>query len=68
MYEVHAWLRENEAAARLRLHPATLRSMRKENRGPKFGRAGRNILYRPEDLDAWAMEQPKKQEGGADDN
>lgn len=62
MTESYAWLRENEAAGRLRLHPATLRSMRKENRGPKFGRAGRNILYRPEDLDAWALEQGKAAE------
>lgn len=63
MNESHAWLRENEAASRLRLHPATLRSMRRESRGPKFGRAGRIVLYRPEDLDAWAIGQAKNQEG-----
>lgn len=66
MSEPHAWLRENEAASRLRLHPATLRSMRRESRGPKFGRAGRNILYRPEDLDAWVSAQAGDQEGRAD--
>lgn len=53
MSEVMTWLREKEAAARLRIHVDTLREMRRQGRGPKWGRAVRVILYRPEDLDAW---------------
>lgn len=41
-----------EAAARLRRSPETLRDWRTDGTGPPY-LAGRPVLYREEDLDAW---------------
>jgi len=48
------FLTTKEAAFYLGLKPHTLVKMRKQNRGPKFRRHGRNIFYHIDDLDAWS--------------
>ena len=48
------YLTTNEAADRLRLSPRTLERMRVEGSGPRFIKMARRVLYRIDDLDAWA--------------
>ena len=43
-----------EAAERLRLSPRSLERFRLNGMGPCFVKAGRRVLYRISDLDAWA--------------
>lgn len=46
-------LNQREVATRLRLSPRTLERFRLSGEGPKFVKAGRRVLYRQTDLDAW---------------
>jgi hypothetical protein len=46
-------LSQREAALRLGLSPRTLERNRTSGDGPAFVKAGRRVLYRPADLDAW---------------
>ncbi|TFV74115.1 DNA-binding protein [Bradyrhizobium frederickii] len=48
-----ACLVQREAAALLRLSERTLERMRVTGDGPPFVKAGRRVLYRPADIDAW---------------
>ena len=43
-----------EAAKYLRVAPQTMARWRCEGSGPAYYMMGRRIVYRPEDLDAWA--------------
>lgn len=47
------YLTQHEAAAVLRISARTLERHRLEGTGPKFLKAGRRVLYRPADLEAW---------------
>jgi len=47
------YLTQNEAAEVLRISPRSLERFRVEGTGPKFCRAGRRILYRQSDIQAW---------------
>lgn len=52
------YLTESETAARLRgVAPATLRAWRARGYGPAYHRRGRRIVYRADDVDAWAATQ-----------
>ncbi len=48
------YLTSTEAAEALRLSPRTLERHRLTGTGPKFVKAGRRVLYRPGDIEAWA--------------
>ncbi len=51
--QVHNYLTEDEAAQFLRLSPRTLQRHRLDGTGSRFVRAGRRVLYRVSDLEAW---------------
>jgi excisionase family DNA binding protein len=53
-------LTEDEAADYLRVRPRTLQRWRQLGRGPKFTRAGRRVLYRMGDLEAYLREQERQ--------
>jgi len=42
------------------LKPGTLEIMRVQGRGPRFVKFGRNVRYRPGDLDMWIEEQGRQ--------
>jgi predicted DNA-binding transcriptional regulator AlpA len=46
-------LTQREAAMALRLSERTLERSRVTGLGPPFVKAGRRVLYRPADIDAW---------------
>jgi hypothetical protein len=46
-------LTQREAATALRLSERTLERSRVTGLGPPFVKAGRRVLYRPDDIDAW---------------
>ena len=48
------FLTQSEAADLLRLSPRTLERHRVAGTGPRFVKAGRRVLYRQSDLEAWA--------------
>jgi len=48
---------QTEAAEALRVSLRTLERFRVEGSGPKFIKAGRRVLYRLSDLEAWAAER-----------
>jgi excisionase family DNA binding protein len=48
------YLTQDEAAKVMRLSPRTLERHRLTGTGPRFVKAGRRVLYRRSDLDAWA--------------
>jgi predicted DNA-binding transcriptional regulator AlpA len=48
-----ALLTQREAASVLRLSERTLERSRVTGDGPPFVKAGRRVLYRPADIDAW---------------
>lgn len=48
------FLTQAEAADLLRISPRTLERHRVAGSGPRFVKAGRRVLYRHEDLMAWA--------------
>ena len=47
------FLIQQEAAAYLRLSPRTLERHRVAGSGPRFVKAGKRVLYRVDDIDAW---------------
>ena len=49
------YLKPNEAADILKVHPNTLAKMRIIGEGPAYGRIGRAIRYRRSDLDAYTF-------------
>jgi hypothetical protein len=49
----NTYLTQREAAAILRLSERTLERHRLTGTGPKFMKAGRRVLYRPADIEAW---------------
>ncbi len=51
------YLTTQEAAAYLRLSSRTLERHRVEGTGSRFVKLGRRVLYRRQDLDAWAASQ-----------
>ena len=51
------YMRPVEAAEYVRLSTSTLATMRMEQRGPKYFKAGGRVLYRMQDLDAWVESQ-----------
>lgn len=44
---------EKEAAERLFVTVNSLRTWRSNGKGPRYYKVGKNVRYRPEDLDAW---------------
>ena len=48
-----AMVSEKEAAGRLGVHPKTLGSLRRTGRGPRYAKIGRQIRYRPADIEEW---------------
>ena len=48
------YLNQAEAADYLRLSPRTLERHRVNGTGPRFTKAGRRVIYRVDELDAWA--------------
>ncbi len=52
--EHSVFLTQTEAAKYLRLSPRTLERQRVSGTGPRFTKAGRRVLYRVDELDAWA--------------
>jgi len=50
-------LRTDEAAALLRINPATLYRWRKDGKGPRWTQVGRKVFYEREVLDAWLVTQ-----------
>jgi excisionase family DNA binding protein len=50
---MHTLFMQREAAELLRLSERTLERMRVTGDGPPFVKAGRRVLYRPDDIDAW---------------
>ena len=55
----HLWSVQ-EASRYLGVPVGTLYQWRSAGRGPKSGRAGRHLRYRPEDVRAWFVEQTAK--------
>lgn len=49
-----------ELAERLHASPATLAGWRYKGTGPKFIKAGRMVLYRVADVDAWLTEKTRQ--------
>lgn len=43
----------DEVAALTRKSPATIRWMKATGQGPKWGKLGRRVVYRREDVEAW---------------
>jgi predicted DNA-binding transcriptional regulator AlpA len=54
---------EKQLAGMLKIHPVTLWRMRRDGVAPKHFRAGRRILYRRGDIEAWMEEQMVKTDG-----
>ncbi len=50
-------LNQREASAFLRLSERTLERFRLTGDGPRFAKAGRRVVYRAEDLEAWITER-----------
>lgn len=53
MMNTHRKLNTKEAAALYNLAPNTLERWRCQNRGPKYARIGRRVLYDVKDLEAF---------------
>ncbi len=52
--DLERYLITEEIAERFRTSPGTVRYWRHVGKGPKSFRAGRRVLYRASDVDAWA--------------
>jgi predicted site-specific integrase-resolvase len=52
-------LTEAQVAERLQVSIQTMRRWRRESIGPPWHRAGRQIRYRPAEVDHWVEEQPR---------
>ena len=51
--ETSVYLTQDEAAEYVRLSPRTLERHRVHGTGPRFTKAGRRVLYKTENLEAW---------------
>ena len=51
------FLPPDEAAKAIHTSTRTLERWRRNGDGPKFVKLGGRILYRPEDIDAWAADR-----------
>ena len=58
-------LTTSEVADQLRRSVETLRYWRARGTGPRSFRAGRGVLYKRQDVDAWLAEQYERDTGGA---
>jgi predicted DNA-binding transcriptional regulator AlpA len=59
--EETVWLTRKEAAAHMRLSPATLANWGSLDCGPSYIRIGQGrVLYRMSDIDAWMESQAKR--------
>lgn len=56
----------DEVAEITRLSPATLRTMRHHNRGPRSFKIGRRIAYYPADVHEWIERQRQHTTRGGD--
>lgn len=65
-YVAYRYFTEIEAADYARISVRTLQRHRVEGSGARFCRAGKRILYRPEDLDTWIAGQTFASTGEAD--
>lgn len=54
--DVPTWMTSREAAALLRVKPATLEIWRMKGKGPTVHRIGRNVRYRRAEVDAFARD------------
>lgn len=52
-YSDEVYLTESDLAERLHISPRTIQRQRLEGTGPKFVKAGRRVLYRLSDIEAW---------------
>jgi hypothetical protein len=52
---MNVYLTQREAAEALRLSERTMERHRLTGTGPRFVKAGRRVLYRPSDIDTWAV-------------
>jgi predicted DNA-binding transcriptional regulator AlpA len=57
MTEIITLLTTQQAAAALGLSASSLHKMRCSGSGPTFGKLGRAVRYRPDDLTAWVTER-----------
>lgn len=48
-----SWMRTPEAAAYVQRAESTLEKLRHYGGGPAYSRAGKVVVYHPDDLDAW---------------
>lgn len=64
----NSYLIQREAAETLRLSDRTLERMRLDGTGPKFMKAGRRVLYRYSDLEAWLQERTYQSTSEFSDN
>lgn len=57
---LQASLSAADAARHLGISPSTLAKWRLSGKGPRYVKAGRRVLYRPADLDAWQAENTRR--------
>jgi excisionase family DNA binding protein len=60
----HFLLTPTEAAAHLRANPRTLERWRTAGTGPAYVKVGRQVRYRPEDLETYVERQVRTRTGG----
>jgi len=60
------YLTTKETAKLMRCSPRTLEAFRLNGTGPKFIKAGRKVLYRISDLEAWASSRTYSSTSEAD--
>ncbi len=51
--KTETYLTQTEAAELLRISPRTLERYRVAGSGPRFVKAGRRVIYRSSDIEAW---------------
>ena len=54
------YLDTRHAADYLGISPSTLNRMRVTGEGPRYAKAGRRVIYDPEDLNAWVEERKRR--------
>ena len=54
------WLEAETAAVYVKLSPSTLAKLRMGDLGPPYTKAGRKVLYRLPDLDAWLLARMRR--------
>lgn len=58
---INGQLTTEDLAAYLQVSASTLRAWRGSNEGPRFFRAGRNIRYRLDEVEAWIERNSRKE-------